>query len=527
MVNDHHKKETRDIVKHWLERFIVLVTERYVSKQAEANVHQLHVVVALPATDEDDQTGTPAIGLALRSGNVELARHLLAHMASLDVISDGGKTPLMFAAEARHGAEAVKFLLTDEGTRRWIEQGVIDHEDFEGAGAIHYACAMKNVKVLKLLLKAKANPLLKDSGGRTAMFKAVKGGEIQICQALKEAGCGADCVDDAGIGLVTFVGKTPVDGPEGVKHAMVKWVCENCGDDLSKDAYNPAQLDRIEDLCDFQTSCIGIANLGERLQALMQKWRISARFLGWIMAYLNAPEDDTVEAGHKHHHKKRHNTDWVCQFCKGMNHRDLPFCFECLEFVPGHAPMTAVQEDLYLSLKIKVQAETVEVEVADVNKSEVTLLCEDGALLRFTVNLRTRDPKMVKFVNGHQKQTISGFSLDCATAEVSHAAPKAGDAEVVFVPEERQRTEKLEQLKKACNAAQVSVTVVRPVKGKKWAAGITAAVADLLAVPPPPPKEPTSDDEQIYENYSPLQKPGVERHHHHGHHKKKKAQSFL
>jgi len=527
MVTDHHKKETRDIVKHWLERFIVMVTERYVSKHTESNTHQLHTVVALPAMDEDDKTGTPAIGLCLRAGNVELARHLLAHMASLDVISDSGRTPLMYAAEARHGADAVKFLLTDEGTKRWIEQGVLDHEDFDGSGAIHYACAAKNLKVLRLLLKSKANPLLKDNSGRTAMFKAVKGGEIQICEALKEAGCGADCVDSAGITLVTYVGKTPIDGPESVKHAMVKWVCENCGDDLSKDAYNPAQLDRIDDLCDFQTSCIGIVNLGERLEALMQKWRISARFLGWMLAYLNAPEDDTVQAGHKHHHRKRHNCDWVCQFCKGMNHRDLPFCFECLEFVPGHAPMTAAQEDLYLSLKVKVQAEAVEVEVADVNQSEVTILCEDGALLRFIVNLRRRDRQMAKFVNGHQKQTISSITLDCETAQVSHPAAKPGEADVVFVPEERQRSEKLKQLKKVCNAAQVPFEVVRPAKGKKWAAEITHVVADLLGVPPPPPQEPPSDDEVVYENHSPLQKPGVERHHHHGHHRKKKEQSFL
>eukprot|EP00457_Paulinella_chromatophora_P008257 gb/GEZN01008288.1/.p1 GENE.gb/GEZN01008288.1/~~gb/GEZN01008288.1/.p1 ORF type:complete len:440 (-),score=67.46 gb/GEZN01008288.1/:89-1408(-) len=105
--------------------------------------------------DDDDGTGTTALGLAAENGSVESVRVLIRELgATVDAEEADGSTPLIDAAWAGH-LEVVK-VLVEEG------EASIDHTDSEGKSAIYIAAEQKKFVVVSYLAEKTAKLSNKD-----------------------------------------------------------------------------------------------------------------------------------------------------------------------------------------------------------------------------------------------------------------------------------------------------------------------------------------------------------------------------
>lgn len=104
--------------------------------------------------------GTPlcaAVGCSIP----KTAQLLIDHGADVNMAGEGGVTPLMAAAEVRFG-QRMAIMLLKAGADPNIR-------DLSGKAALYYAVYCGNLHMTKRLLKAGADPYIKDNYGETAI----------------------------------------------------------------------------------------------------------------------------------------------------------------------------------------------------------------------------------------------------------------------------------------------------------------------------------------------------------------------
>ena len=122
----------------------------------------LRLLLAAPggeaAAIKADEDGETALHMAALSGCTAEARLLLQHGADPNLADNKGNSPLIRAAMASGDAgRGVAALLLDA-------EAEIDHQNKNGATALHFACYGSNVEVAKLLLECGANKNLIGNG---------------------------------------------------------------------------------------------------------------------------------------------------------------------------------------------------------------------------------------------------------------------------------------------------------------------------------------------------------------------------
>ncbi len=126
--------------------------------------------------DARNQYGETALMLAAAAGNLNLAKLLVHHGAKVNL---AGWNPLIYAAW-RGRTEVAKFLL-DQGAD-------IDAVAPNGISALMMAARGGPFDTVKLLLWEVADPNLKTDSGGTALAWAMKEGNTEIADLLKQAG---------------------------------------------------------------------------------------------------------------------------------------------------------------------------------------------------------------------------------------------------------------------------------------------------------------------------------------------------
>lgn len=104
--------------------------------------------------------GTPLCTAVVRSVP-KIAQLLIDHGADVNMAGEGGVTPLMAATEVRFG-QRMAIMLLKAGADPNIR-------DLSGKAAIYYAVYCGNLHMTKRLLKAGADPYIKDNYGETAI----------------------------------------------------------------------------------------------------------------------------------------------------------------------------------------------------------------------------------------------------------------------------------------------------------------------------------------------------------------------
>lgn len=121
--------------------------------------------------DQKDPSGQSALIGAILHRNFEMASFLLKHSANVNLQDSKGRTPLMHAARLhKNSKEFVDLLLSYNAN--------VDAKDNEGKTTLMFAARERNKEAAETLLKAGADPKLKDYYGFTALDYSKKWGEI-------------------------------------------------------------------------------------------------------------------------------------------------------------------------------------------------------------------------------------------------------------------------------------------------------------------------------------------------------------
>mmetsp|Transcript_52101 Transcript_52101/g.137820 ORF Transcript_52101/g.137820 Transcript_52101/m.137820 type:complete len:616 (+) Transcript_52101:37-1884(+) len=186
-------------------------------------------VTVVPAADQDHVTGMPLLLTALSMGNLELAKLLLASSATLEHISDSGTTAVMAAAAAPQGGSAcLEWLLTDQATQCWVEEGdPVVATDLDGRCCMFYACQGGDEEVVLLLVEKKASISRLDKEGVSPLGAAVSSGHVSVCKLLMELKADPNIIDRSGRGLIDHV-KAEAPGGRAKRTEMVQWVLDSC-----------------------------------------------------------------------------------------------------------------------------------------------------------------------------------------------------------------------------------------------------------------------------------------------------------
>lgn len=126
-------------------------------------------------------------------------------------------------AVARDSLTAVKNLLDDDGRRSRINTG-----DEQGFTALHYAILWRhphNREIVRCLIDAKANPNISDMYGRTSLHYAVAVQNQEITKIILGAGGDLDAADKKG--------RTPADiAIVRMQPDFYKWLMEDAEDEM-------------------------------------------------------------------------------------------------------------------------------------------------------------------------------------------------------------------------------------------------------------------------------------------------------
>lgn len=129
--------------------------------------------------------------VAARVGNLVTMRALLEAGASIEARSEGGTTPLMWAAEGRNSSPEALHILLDAGAD-------IEARADDGSTPLMIAALHAGSERVQALIDAGANPLAKNRRGDTALMAAARGGHGQTIALLYDAGCDVNAANDDG-----------------------------------------------------------------------------------------------------------------------------------------------------------------------------------------------------------------------------------------------------------------------------------------------------------------------------------------
>lgn len=130
------------------------------------------------------------IASAILTGNLELAKMLLAAGANLNIQNDKGLTPLMLVMGSLEAAQQDQAKESIRGIVRFVLQNgaKIDATDNKGQTAIFYAVGQQDIPTIDLLLTAGADINHKNNAGETAIFMPAKDGNIELVKTLLQKG---------------------------------------------------------------------------------------------------------------------------------------------------------------------------------------------------------------------------------------------------------------------------------------------------------------------------------------------------
>ena len=128
-----------------------------------------------PDANGQDGLGNTLLHIAAQKGNKEVVEWLLAHKAEVNAKNSFGKTPLVFAVQAKGGAEIAEILIKSGASVNWADEN--------GLTLLHLA-ATGTQKNLVELLAGKLDVNAKESGGNTPLHYAAEFGHMAVVETL-------------------------------------------------------------------------------------------------------------------------------------------------------------------------------------------------------------------------------------------------------------------------------------------------------------------------------------------------------
>ncbi|XP_052789200.1 uncharacterized protein LOC128223821 isoform X2 [Mya arenaria] len=148
----------------------------------------VHVLIQAGASPhvQDIYLKTPLM-FAAESNHIDVTYYLIKANATVDAKADDGMTALHLAAKAGH-LNVINILLD-------TDRIPIDTRDDGGWTPLIWAAEHMEMEAVKLLLKRKADPNLRDTEENTTMHWAAFSGSVSIAEQLLSAGCDLDSLN--------------------------------------------------------------------------------------------------------------------------------------------------------------------------------------------------------------------------------------------------------------------------------------------------------------------------------------------
>ncbi|CAI8050982.1 Putative ankyrin repeat protein MM_0045 [Geodia barretti] len=143
--------------------------------------------------DIQEENGDTAVIIAVKTREPDTLRELVRAGSDLNLQNNEGLTPLMIAAWRGTTADITKILLEGEHINLDIQ------EKRTGWSALHFSAERGDSATTEALLKAGANPHLKDKNGDTAVIMAVKRHEPATLRELVRAGSDLNLQNQEGL----------------------------------------------------------------------------------------------------------------------------------------------------------------------------------------------------------------------------------------------------------------------------------------------------------------------------------------
>ncbi|CAI8050974.1 Putative ankyrin repeat protein MM_0045 [Geodia barretti] len=143
--------------------------------------------------DIQEENGDTAVIIAVKTREPDTLRELVRAGSDLNLQNNEGLTPLMIAAWRGTTADITKILLEGEHINLDIQ------EKRTGWSALHFSAERGDSATTEALLKAGANPHLKDKDGDTAVIMAVKSHEPDTLRELVRAGSDLNLQNNEGL----------------------------------------------------------------------------------------------------------------------------------------------------------------------------------------------------------------------------------------------------------------------------------------------------------------------------------------
>ncbi|XP_036356324.1 protein phosphatase 1 regulatory subunit 12A isoform X6 [Octopus sinensis] len=166
--------------------------------------------------DVCDNEGWTPLHATASCGFTDIAQYLISTCANIAAVNNDGDLPLDICEDAkmekllqeemnRQGVDAEaarreeeEMMLSD--ANQWLNSNCVTERPHAktGAVALHVAAAKGYIKVMHLLIQAKANVNIKDSDGWTPLHAAAHWGQDRACKILAENFCDMDSKNNAG-----------------------------------------------------------------------------------------------------------------------------------------------------------------------------------------------------------------------------------------------------------------------------------------------------------------------------------------